>query len=107
VYGSGQCAHLPLLVRKGRLHLWQILISTPLEYQKIAGKFNESRTAKADFVFLKRASRFFEKPSKNRLCRAVFVCATRFLLAQREICLCRAIFVCAEHIFFVQCVFCL
>jgi len=49
---------------------------------KIAGKFNGFRAAKADFVFLKRARRFFEKRSKNRLCKANIVCATP---VQREI----------------------
>jgi len=52
---------------------------------KIAGEFNGFRAAKADFVFLKRASRFFEKRSKNRLCKANIVRAARFLPVQREI----------------------
>jgi hypothetical protein len=80
-----------------------------LRISKIAGKFNGFRTPKADFVFLKRDSRFFEKHSKNRLCKANIVCAARFLrvqtdfsLCKAKFCLCRAFFLCAERFFFVQ-----
>lgn len=83
---------------------------------KFAGKFNEFRTAKADFVFLTCASRFFEKHSKYRLCKANILCATRFLPVQddfslrraiffrvrSDFCVCRAYFACATYIFSAQ-----
>jgi hypothetical protein len=94
-----------LFARKGRLQLGQILIFTGLEYQKFAGKFNEFRKAKADFVFLTRASRFFEKRSKNRLCKAYFLCAEHIFSAQTKKSLRKLYFLCAARIFSAQDIF--
>jgi hypothetical protein len=76
-----------------------------LRISKIAGKFNEFQTAKADFVFLTRASRFFGKRSKNRLCKAYFLCAKHIFSVQPIFSLCNLYFLCAEQKFSAQDIF--
>jgi len=57
-----------LLARKGRLHRWQILISTRLEYQKM-------RVSLTDFGFQKRILSFQRVQEKFSLYRAYFLYA--------------------------------